>query len=388
MVIRTAIKAINAAGKAYDHYQKYKPYYDTGYEIGKMAIAGTKRKKGDKKSKGRKRSKKAGSKDASTQTWGQSSSAYKKKKAGRGRANNRYVDGTTTLNKSISYKQAKFTKQLALAGGKYIKEIQRNSILYHDPSDDAYTQKVQLIDFLYDGGVPAVGGTNITSYINDMYANQVTTAPLYSSGAIVASKAEGMKIYLHSAVWDLEFTNMSAGATNITIYVAMCKNTKSTGTGPTTDWTNGLIAEQGSQITAPNPNRIGNKPTSSKLFNTNYKIVDKQQISAGPGAKIHYNFSFKPKSIVDTTYFVRNNQVRGLTYALFIVTHGQLGLGGPLNNIVVPKPVQWIYNVRKRYVLRTVNSFPTVLNQQVSDTGLVSALNPVTVMEDDGDVES
>lgn len=387
-MLRYGIKGVRAITGAYNHYNKYKPYYDTGYALGQMAIAGTKRKKGDKRPKSRKRSKGASKKDASTQTWGMSSSAYKGKKAAKARSNNRYVDGTTTLNKKISYKPAKFTKQLALQGGKYIKEMQSNNILYHATTDDAYTQKVQLLDFLYDGGVPVAGGTNITSYMNDMYANQLTTAPLYSSGAIVASKAEGMKIYLHSATWNIEFTNMSAGATNMTIYVAMCKNTKSTGTGPTTDWTNGLIAEQGSQITAPNPNRIGNKPTSSKLFNTNYKIVDKQQISAGPGAKIHYNFSFNPRSIIDTTYFVRNNQVRGLTYALFVVTHGQLGLGGPSNNIVVPKPVQWIYNIRKRYVLRTVNSFPTVLNQQVSDSALVSAVNPVTVMEDDGDIES
>lgn len=316
------------------------------------------------------------------------STTKRRKGNNRTRMASKYVDGTINLTKTVKYKPQKFNKQLVLQGGKYIKEYQYNNILYHQLTDDAYTQKVQLIDFLYDGGIPTVGGSNITSYFNDMYSQQKTTAPLYSSGAIINANSEGIKVFLQSAVWNTEWTNMSAGATTITFYVVMCKNTKSTGTGPTTDWTNGLIAEQGGQLTAPTSTRIGNKPTSSKLFNTNYKIVDQKTVTAGPGAKIHYDFNFLPRTAIDTTYFVRNSQVKGLTYALFVVTHGQLGLGGPLNNIVVPKPVQWIYNIRKRYVLKTVNSYPTMLNQQVNDSMLVSAVNPVTVMEDDGDIES
>lgn len=387
MVIRTAIKAIKLADKVHQHYKKYKPIYDTAYAsapaIYDMAKKYTGKRKRGKNSNG-------GNKAATkrSKTWGMSSSAYKKtdKKTSKRNQKSKYVDGTITTSKAIKYKPAKFSKQISLQGGKYLKEISSTGICYHQTTDEIYSQKVQLLDFLFDGGVPVVAGQNITSIMNDMYAQQTTTAPLYSSGAIVASKSEGMKVYLGSAQWELEFTNMSAGATELTIYVVMCKNTKSTGTGPTTDWTNGLIAEQGSQLTAPNSSRIGNKPWSSKLFNTNYKVVSSKSFNAGPGAKINYNFYFAPRSVVDTTYFVRNNQVSGLTYGLFIVTHGQLGLG--VGNVVVPKPVQWLYNIRKKYMLKTVNSFPTVLSQTVAESMSVSAAGAVAVMEDDGDLES
>ncbi|AXL65936.1 putative capsid protein [Giant house spider associated circular virus 3] len=295
------------------------------------------------------------------------------------------VEGTINTGKKIQYKNVKFNKSLQLQGGVYRKERYETGVLYHDPGDDIFTQKVKTIDFVFDGGPPVALGTNITSIFNDMYANQATTAPLYSSGAVVLNQNEALKFFLQSGSIDLELTNMSAGSAQLTIYVLMAKNTKSTTSGPTADWTNGLIAEKGSQANTPTPFTINNRPTSSKVFNVNWKVCDSKTYNAGPGAKVNYAFNFSPRSVVDATYFARHTQIRGLTYALLAVTHGQLGLTAA--QAVVPKPVQWIYSIKKTYILKTVNNYPAIVSQYVQSSATVSASGPVTVREDDGELE-
>lgn len=383
--------ALKYGSKAYQHYNKHKAKYKAAYAVGQSAyqMASKYRKRRGSTSSGSTRvskKRKTNGKNAAN-TWSKSNSAFKKtfvKKKRRGTVN---VDGTITHKKVIKYKPTKWNKWIKLSGGSYKNELYSTGILYHNTTDNIYTQKYDTIGFLFDGGVPVVGGTNITSYMNDMYSTQQATAPLYSAGAIVANRAEGIKVYVNYGMFNTEWTNMSAGASILTIYVLMAKNTRFTGNGPVNDWTTGLTAEQGSLSNPSLAESIGTKPTASKIFNMNWKIVESKTFNAGPGAKVNFNFTFQPQSVVDTSYFAKYTQVKGLTYAILAVSHGQLGLTA--TNTVAPKPVQWIYSVKRHYDIKPVSSFQRIVEQRQLPASIsVGAAGDITVREDDGELEA
>lgn len=380
---RVAGTALKYGAKAYQHYQKYKPYYKTAYATGMALKQYASKRKNSKPHNSRPSKYRKVTNQKKPNTWSKSNSAFKKTASRRRGTVN--VDGTYTHTKTIKYKKTSLGRYAKLVGGQFVKERYQTGILYHDPADDIYTQKSATIDFLFDGGVPVVNGMNVTSLFNEMYSNQNTTAPLYSTGAVVNAKNEGIKFYLDTCILNLEFTNMSAGASHITFYLLMARNTRFTGNGPSNDWTSGLIADQGSQTTAADSTFINSRPTQSKHFNMNWKVVEMKTFNAGPGAKVLHTTQFSPRSVVDASYFDKYNQVRGLTYCVFAVTHGQLGLTE--DHVVVPKPVQWIYSIKKTYKLRTVSNYATIVNQSKPLNTTIAVAGDVAVREDDGELE-
>lgn len=384
-------KALEYGLKGYYHYQKHKNKYKAAYAVGTTAynMVKSRKRKGTPVKWGGNKRVRLGKSNSGTQTptWGQSSSAYKKKNAStqtkRRRTGNVNVEGTYSFSKTIKYKQSKLGKVAKFIGAKYIKEIQRFDLLYHDPADVINSQKSEVLDTIYGGGSTG----DIVNCMQECYTVQNPANPLFSAAnPLIINNSECIKFYLDGCKSEYEFTNMSAGSATITFYTVMHKQTKSSVTTPLTDWDTGLDAMAGSG-TGGDRQVTGNKPTTSKLFNMGYKIVQQKRVFAGPGAKVNYTFNFKPQSVVDSEYFFRYSHVRGLTYTTFVVTHGQLGLTAASQ--VAPKGVQWIYTSRKTYTTRAVSHSAAVIRQIFDlSTTTIAAAGPVAVREDDGELES
>jgi len=290
-----------------------------------------------------------------------------------------------TVYKTIKYKLTKLNKFAKFIGAETVHETQGFNLLYHENTDIANSQKVKIVANIFDS-------QDTQAIMNIAYSNIAGAAPLNSNATtIIANQSSSYKFFIQSCHLAQEWTNMSAGESTITFYLCMAKNTRSTGLNAESEWGEGLDDASGLLgQTAVSDTVIGNVPTQSKLFNMQWKIADKKTFKAQAGAKVNYNFTFKPQSIVDSEYWARHTYVKGMSFQLMVVTHGQLGLSqheGELNTII-PKPVQWIYTSRKRYTLRTINHYARNITQVFEEPLLkVEDVNPVQVMEDDGNLK-
>ncbi|QCX35034.1 capsid protein [Blackfly DNA Virus 7] len=309
------------------------------------------------------------------------------------------VHETANTFKKIQYKTTKLDKTASFIGGQSIQEWQNFGTIFHADTDEINSQKVVYLFQGYDA-------TDVLACFNNAYQQlplnvPLATAPTTGVGLapLALNISNSYKFYIQDCNITAYLTNMSAGSSEITIYTVMAKNTKTSAADPINDWSEGQ--DDTSMIPGQllvTPIRIGCKPTDSKLFNMNWRIVDKKRYSCGPGAKINYSFKFAPNNLCDTMYWGRNTYVKGMTFFCFAVTHGQVGLagqaagGGPANPYLgfpFPKPTSWAYNVTKQYRNKMVNHYPRMLQQSYSNLGVtVAQANPILVREDDGELES
>jgi len=290
-----------------------------------------------------------------------------------------------TVYKTIKYKLTKLNRFAKFIGAETVHETQAFDLLYHDNDDIANSQKVEVAANVFNS-------LDTQAIMNIAYSNVAGAAPLNSNvTTLLTNQSSSYKFFIQSCHLAQEWTNMSAGESTITFYLCMSKNTRSTSFNTEIEWGEGLDDASGLLgQTAVSNTVIGNVPTQSKLFNMQWKVVDKKTFKAQAGAKVNYNFTFKPQSIVDSEYWARHTYVKGMSYQLLVATHGQLGLSqhaGEVNTII-PKPVQWIYTTRKRYTLRTINHYARNITQVFEEPTLkVVDIQPVQVMEDDGNLK-
>lgn len=314
------------------------------------------------------------------------------------------VHETANTFKKIEYKTTKLDKTASFIGGQSIQEWQNFGTILHLDGDEINSQKVVYLFQGYDQN-------DVVTCFNQAYQNlplstPVATVPGAGPGLVplIINVTNSYKFYVQDVTCSAYLTNMSAGSSEITIYTVMSKNTKTSSADPINDWSEGQDDTSGiSGQLAVTPIRIGSKPTDSKLFNMNWRIVDKKRYSCGPGGKINYTFKFAPKNLCDTEYWSRNTYVKGMTFFTFVVTHGQIGLAGanpaggtnPYQGLPFPKPTSWAYNVTKQYRNKMVNHYPRQLQQTYANAGVtcgpvgaVPGAGPILVREDDGELES
>lgn len=304
------------------------------------------------------------------------------------------VQGTITCSKHLKYKTTKLDKTASFIGGQFRHETQNFGEIKHLPGDEINSQKAVYLTTVYEQA-------DTVGIFNQAIANQVAATSILNNpvAPIGINSQSSYKFYLNSCTVKVNLTNMSAGASNITLYAVMTKNTKTSTADAINDWSEGQDDTSGTYgQTAVSPTRIGCIPTQSKLFNMNWWIIDKKKFAVGPGGKINYTFKFSPRNLVDTEYWARNTYVRGMSIQIFVVTYGQMGRvgtqtggGGPgaYFDLPIPKPVDWVYNINKHYDSKMVQHFPRSLIQLFAYPGvtLTNVNAPVIVREDDGELE-
>jgi len=219
-------------------------------------------------------------------------------------------------------------------------------------------------------------------YYNRVAAASVTTAPFQNN-------FRDQKFLLESATYEWHITNTSQVEFKLIIYDLLARNSNVTFKNPITDWATGLTDAQGGTtegLTASvGTSRPNSKPTLSKEFNVNWKIIRVTELSLSPGRIHEHKFHMKINRVVDWNHWDKYQQVGGFTYFPMIVTQGQ-----PVGTNNAANPVSLGYHemgfcstIRLRG--RAVTIFPRQIWQ--SNNLLTSAAGlTASVMNDDTEV--
>jgi len=216
-------------------------------------------------------------------------------------------------------------------------------------------------------------------YYNRITSTSVTTAPFQNN-------FKETKFLLESATQETHIVNNCQMEFKMIIYDLIAKKTAVTLRDPATDWSQGLTDAQGGTtegLTASvGSGRPNSKPTLSKQFNMNWKIVRITEVSLSPGRIHEHKFHMKMNRIIDYEHFDNNQQIGGFTYFPLVVTQGQ-----PVGTGVAATPTTlgyhtFGYTFTQRVRGRAISIFPKQVwqsnNLQTDMTGATA-----TIMNDD-----
>lgn len=191
----------------------------------------------------------------------------------------------------------------------------------------------------------------------------VTTSSVITPGMNTTGYGS-QKFLLKRFYSDTELVNQSMAVVNIDFYTCISKVTKPY-VDPITDWNTGYT-DQGQTLTRT---FYGAKPTESKIFNINWKIVKVHRVQLMGGQTYHHIVDFKPKRMIDTEYVNKNSQIRGITINTFIVTRGQVA--DDSNTIAIgvnttTTPVKVIGIQSRVYDMDVIMSYPRISGGQTN----------------------
>lgn len=191
------------------------------------------------------------------------------------------------------------------------------------------------------------------------------TTTLETHRVIEQAHQRSFKILVSDLSAKLLLTNQGVDAIDIDIYYCVSKVTKETLTLPEDDWTSGIY-DQGLDTVPANIHPYSN-PKTSKLFNMNWKVYNKQRIELGPGRTHEYNIINKPKRVMDTEYFYKYAQLKGFTTCIMAVVHGLPVDDNNLSNVVGNvsiAPTKVIAVSNKHTVVRMGSYYPRIYLQE------------------------
>lgn len=159
----------------------------------------------------------------------------------------------------------------------------------------------------------------------------MTSVSSAGGNAIVASGnayASATKFFLKGERQIVRIVNQAPTTATIRIYHLISKVTKVALTNPATDWQTGIQNEDTYQTNVVGGNASytypSSKPTTSKLFNINWKIENVKTAQLMPGQEITDIWSFTHNKVIDEQYFLQYAQVKGITCTTMIVYSGNL----------------------------------------------------------------
>lgn len=223
-------------------------------------------------------------------------------------------------------------------------------------------------------GSDTIGFPSSSNNINQ--ASTVASSQANSAGTLTSlgpvAGALSNKFLLHSVRAICKIVNQGPANTTIRIYHLVSKVTKVTFASPENDWRDGLINEAKYQTTnlttTPNLSFPGSKPTTSKLFNINWKIINVKTAQMMPGQEITDIWTMVHNKVVDSQYFEAYAQVRGITQAIMLVYSGALGdtvKALSIGNISLA-PCKLISSCEQIYETKALSPFQTSTYQDPS----------------------
>lgn len=288
---------------------------------------------------------------------------------------------------AVKYKPTRISKIYRTLSNRAIyEEVGFGTIATPKTTGNLRTQNVQVVDTIYSGA-------QTVALADSAFSSLPPGNPLATTAASPGFAQNDAKLYLNYCLTEIEFHNQTESPVTMIVYNLMSKTTKATLVNPDTDWQVGLGDVAGSGTLARNfPDA---KPTASKVFNINWKIVKKTHVELMPGKVHKHTFLFKPQSIVNHEYFANYGQVRGLTYSTMCVAKGAIGTAdtapdyGPSVTATLA-PVKILYSLKHYYFTKILSVLPSTYFQANNLTSML--LVPGTahvwqVDEETGDVE-
>lgn len=130
-------------------------------------------------------------------------------------------------------------------------------------------------------------------------------------------------------------------------------------------WATGYAETAAAAVSAPTPqqiNYIGAKPTDSKAFNEQWKVVKKVMMKLDPGGERKIHFTFKPNRVIDRAHVDRYGCYRGLQYAALVVNHGVTGDSDNAftTGVISTTAAKLVGIFDYEYCFRAINIFPRI----------------------------
>jgi len=240
-------------------------------------------------------------------------------------------------------------------------------------------------------GALVTGGSNgdVYNLMERTFQFYNTTVPAQVRDTPFQTNYKSTKFLLESATMETDFVNAGSDEFQMIIYDCIAKHTQSTLRNPITDWTSGITDQQGSDtasLTAgTSKNSPNSKPTLSKIFNMEWKVIKVTEVSVSPGRTHKHLFHEKIRRIIDWEYFNTNEQIGGMTYAPIVTIQGR-----PVGTADAANPVTLSY-CKMNYVTttrlrgRALSAFPRQTWQKNTIKTSAAGLT-ATLMNDDTSV--
>ena len=183
------------------------------------------------------------------------------------------------------------------------------------------------------------------------------------------------------------FTNQSSAVTNVILYHVISKVTKPTLVFPETDWNSGLIDQGGPNAQRDNT-AIGARPTYSKLFNMNWKIVGTKSFQLMGGETYTDTWCFKPNRTIDAEYTGTYQQIRGITCYAMAIVWGQTADSSNTFTVgnIGTTPCKVIGTQTRTYKWDIINVIPRITFQQGNQLSVTDTATLYVVNEEAGNV--
>jgi len=160
-----------------------------------------------------------------------------------------------------------------------------------------------------------------------------------TAGAVVSSSFsqppgyQSQKLLLKTGYAETRFSNAGGADAELELFWCLSKVTKVTFTAPDADWETGINYQELNNGAQSNSNLFA-RPTTTKLFNINWKIVKNYKVKIGSGAEHTDKFAFKPNRAIDMVYSTEYETIRGVTMALMVIAKGAVVCTGGTHGVI------------------------------------------------------
>jgi hypothetical protein len=203
-----------------------------------------------------------------------------------------------------------------------------------------------------------------TTAIVNLWNSAIAVNGTYQSAAAINATSTDKKLWCDYQRAKITFTNQGASLMKITIYDVLCKVDNCT--GPEESWDLGLQRQGGIDPSQEHTYHPGSSPLDSKIFRTNWKILNKKRVALGSGANHEHIFSHSYNGLYNFSKAYEFNQLtptlsrnlRGMTLKTMVVCHGMPGDDenrGDAIGIVGLVPTKLIWCVERSYQTRIVD---------------------------------
>lgn len=229
------------------------------------------------------------------------------------------------------------------------------------------TQSKNAITMIDNSSVQGLCGSSQLTELFERHTRSVNVGTAAGDVILDANATDNRynTLYLKNARTELNFTNQAPTTCEVDIYVVCLKNSQTAIQSPLLKWQLGLTAMDltgGLNVDS----FLGNRPTMSKRFNMDYRVVAKGFFKMDPGEERKFIYNFKPQRFLDTDHLTEYaGGVKGIYHDIIVVARGPVAdsaTGFTAANIATSK-VKIVGTKRTTYTSYACNTFPRLLYQ-------------------------
>lgn len=252
----------------------------------------------------------------------------KKRKSGSAVISSSNPGVTTKSFRKLRYKVPKEMKIMKKVGN--VATYRTNNVVQLVGTNGLQCVSGDIVMDIGNLGLPIIYSKTAIGELYDKAAIAYTRNPDGTGGAFKTQPYDintgtARKFFLKKAGYHIQISNQAPSTVEVDCYWLMNKTTNEVATDPITAWQKGLTETTQGQNSAEAIIRFpGSKPTDSKAFNLEYKVLNKTKVFMVPGADHIFKYEFDVNRILDTSYLTQFERIKGITLQFMLVAKGSV----------------------------------------------------------------